>query len=203
MRYYLALLIALTLAVVPWPTPRSLIDAPTTASPPQRATVLGYERDAFGPGWAATPSGCDTRSALMAQAFSVPSCSVPYREWSARPITDPYTGQPLLPADVEIDHVYPLSAAWDSGAHAWTGAQRLAFANDPRNLVVTSSAANQDKSDQLPSEWLPPAPRARCAYARQLTAVARAYELALPRDDLRAVRRACSGFTGLVGRSSL
>ncbi|MCT1694208.1 HNH endonuclease family protein [Corynebacterium sanguinis] len=203
MRYYLAALIALTLAVIPFPTPRSLIDAPTNASPAQRTTVLGYERDAFGPGWAPTREGCDTREALMAQAYAAGSCLAPYSTWQVAAITDPYTGKPLAPADVEIDHLYPLAAAWDLGAHSWPEETRLRFANDPMNLVVTSASANRAKSDQLPSEWLPPNPRAHCAYATQLVDVARAYSLPLPRADLRAARRACSGLTGLTGRPNL
>lgn len=206
MRFFLALLVAVTLAVLPFPTPRSLIDAPTNAPPPQRATVIGYERDAFGPGWAPAPGGCDTRTVLIAQEFGAAHCAVPQRQWdpaTVRQVTDPYTGAPLDPAEVEIDHLVPLAAAWDTGAHSWDRERRVRFANDPRNLVVTSATANRDKSDQLPSEWLPPAPRARCAYARQLVAVARDYELALPAPDLRAARRACSGFAGLIGASTL
>ncbi|MCT1412775.1 DUF1524 domain-containing protein [Corynebacterium sanguinis] len=203
MRYYLAALIALTLAVIPFPTPRSLIDAPTNASPAQRTTVLGYERDAFGPGWAPVADGCDTRDTLMAEAFGAVSCESPHSQWVSGPITDPYTGAPLEPADVEIDHLYPLAAAWDAGAHAWPGPTRIAFANDPRNLVVTSAEANRSKSDQLPSEWLPPAIRSRCVYARRLVAVAREYSLAMPHPDLRAARRACAGLTGLIGRPYL
>lgn len=202
MRYYLILLTALTVAVVPFPTPRSLIDAPSTA-PGQRATVLGYEREAFGPGWAATPEGCDTRTRLMAQAYHAESCRTPYRQWQVAAIDDPYTGKPLAPAEVEIDHIYPLSAAWDSGAHAWPAQKRASFANDPRNLVVTAASANREKSDQLPSEWLPPDLSARCAYAQRLVFIAREYALQLPGSDLRAARRACAGLSGVLGRRSL
>lgn len=114
------------------------------------------------------------------------------------PITDPYTGEDLLPADVEIDHIFPLSAAWDMGAYAWPQEKRLAFANDPLNLVVTSSRANQAKSDSLPSEWMPPARRNRCDYSRRLAAVASKYQLAIPREDRRVMRRSCAGFAGLT-----
>ncbi|AWB83810.1 HNH endonuclease family protein [Corynebacterium liangguodongii] len=202
MRTYLCLLIALTVAVVPFPTPLTYGLAAHVPSTPQRARVIGYERDAFGPGWAPAPGGCDTRSALMAAAFGAASCG--RRETlSASPITDPYTGSPLDPAEVEIDHVYPLAAAWDLGAHAWSADKRVAFANDPRNLVVTSAKANREKSDHLPSEWLPPRRRAHCPYARQLVAVAQAYGLALPRADARAARRACAGLRGVLSDRAL
>lgn len=203
MRYYLALLITCTVALLPFPTPRSFIAAPAPLTPAQRASVVGYEREAFGPGWAPAPGGCTTRTALMTRAYHAPSCATPYRQWGEVAIPDPYTGADLEPGDVEIDHIYPLAAAWDMGAHEWTDAERVAFANDPRNLVVVSAKANRAKSDKLPSEWLPPDRRARCAYSLRLVDVARDYRLPLPRPDLRAVRRACSGLSGVVGRADL
>ncbi|MCT1452847.1 HNH endonuclease family protein [Corynebacterium sp. p3-SID1145] len=199
-RAYLAVLAAATIAVVPFPTPYSLIDVPS--HPHSRRTVLGYEREFFGEGgWAIQPAGCTTREAVMADAWQVESCTVPYRQWDASRTanyTDPYTGEDLEPADVEIDHIIPLRAAWDSGAHAWPEDKRTAFANDPLNLVVTSRAANQAKSDSLPSEWLPPDAGARCAYARRIADVARTYHLELPRPDVRAMRRQCSGLRGMA-----
>lgn len=198
-RLYLCALVAATLAVAPFPTPRSLIDAPTT---PSRATILGYNRTEHFGSWALQPStGCTTRDALMADAWEVPSCRMPYRQWSpadTETFIDPYTGMVLDPSDVEIDHIFPLRAAWDLGAFAWPEAKRVAFANDPLNLVVTSSAANQSKSDMLPSEWVPPHRSVRCAYGQRVAAIARSYDLPLPRADLRTIRRHCSGLRGLV-----
>ena len=104
---------------------------------------------------------------------------------------------------MEIDHILPVSAAWDLGAHRWDAATRERFYNDPRNLVAVSSAANQAKGDKLPSEWMPTDRRARCAYGRRLVDVAKHYALPLPRADLRAVRRACSGVAGLLARGEL
>lgn len=198
-RFYLAVLIAATVAIVPFPTPRSLIDAPSTPSP--RPTILGYDRAADFGDWGMQPTGCTTREAVMADAWDVDSCRTPYRQWAPSdtvPFTDPYTGAPLDPADVEVDHIFPLRAAWDMGAHAWPAEKRTAFANDPINLVVTSSKANQAKSDMLPSEWVPDNRRVRCAYGQRIAAIARGYDLPLPRADLRAIRRHCSGLQGLV-----
>ncbi|WKD57860.1 CRISPR-associated endonuclease Cas9 [Corynebacterium capitovis DSM 44611] len=203
MRFLVPALIVFTLAILPFPTGRFLIDAPAPPrTVPQRVTVLGYERDAFGAGWGSLPDGCTSREALMAAAFSA-SCHIPYRSWDSAPITDPYSGAPLSPEDVEIDHVFPLSAAWDLGAHSWTDSARRTFANDPANLIVTSSKENQAKSDQLPSEWLPSDWRARCAYVRQVATVAARYDLPLPRADLRTSRRQCSGFGSLFARDRL
>ena len=184
MRIFLALLTVVTLLVVPFPTPRSQFGV--SAGLP-RATVLGYSRDAFGTG--AAPVAGSPRD----------SCPAP----RDTPVVGPYTGQPITPYDVELDHVLPLSAAWDLGAHAWEQSRREAFANDPLNLVVVAAAANQQKSDQLPSEWMPPKRAQRCAYAHRLADVARAYELSLPRADLREMRRACGGIAGLLGARAM
>ena len=200
-RCCLAALCVATLAVLAFPTPRSLFDA--TVPTPTRYTVLGYERAAaFGPGWARTRSGCDTREVAMGQAWQQP-CAVPYTQWDVGPITDPYTGEDLYPGDVELDHLFPLSAAWDLGAYRWDAATRLQFANDPDNLIVTSSAANQAKSDMLPAEWMPPKQRSHCAYSQQLNYVARKYQLPLTTHDLRMMRRSCAGIKGLISERIL
>ena len=160
---------------------------PHVGTVPQRPRVLGYDRAEFGPGWA--PSGsCTVREQMLADAgATLTSCRV-----TAGTSTDPFTGAALdLREDIEIDHLLPLSAAWDLGAHRWTRAQREAFANDPLNLVVTSRAANQAKSDQLPGSWRPADRRARCWYARRLGVVAARYQLPLPVTDIVSMTRAC------------
>ena len=172
-----------------------LADVPTTDT---RQRVLGYERDEFGHGWGPAPipgpdAGCSTRdAALHAQStgYEAASCRA-----TAGVLFDPYTHTqvPLGSADhpLEVDHVIPLSAAWDLGAHAWEPEKRTRFANDPINLVVTSREANQDKSDSLPAEWLPPHPGSRCWYSRRLALVARTYKLPLPHADIATMRRQC------------
>lgn len=147
----------------------------TTQLPPvaqvnQRATVIGYDRDAKFGGWL---SG--VREGVVAQAGQL----------------DPYTGDPLEHHDAEVDHIFPLSAAWDLGAHQWSDAQRIRFANDSRNLVLVSRQQNQEKGDQLPSEWLPQDPQVRCWYVEKLYTVANAYQLPLPQADMRTAEKQC------------
>lgn len=199
MRRYLLILSALTVLVVPFPTGRLPSDVPTV---PHRTTILGYDRAEFGPGWADGDRGCDTRAAVMADAFHA-DCAQPWPQWDNPRVVDPYTGDFLLPHEVEIDHILPVSAAWDLGAHRWDSAQRMRFYNDPRNLVAVSSAANQAKGDKLPSEWMPAARRSRCAYGRRMVDVAKHYALPLPRPDVRAIKRSCSGVAGLMSRRGL
>lgn len=143
--------------------------APVTAIP-QRATVLGYDRASMFGGWL---SG--VREGIVDEAGD----------------TDPYSGNQLDLSSAEVDHILPLSAAWDLGAHRWSAGERISFANDPLNLVLVSKAENQEKSDQLPSEWLPSDRSARCWYVERLFAVANAYELPLPENDIRVGRKQC------------
>lgn len=195
---YLGLLTAATIALIPFPTPHSRIDVTVI---PQRATVLGYDRTEFGPGWGPAAPGCDTREVVMARDFGA-DCTQPWRSWTGA-TTDPYTGAPLLPSEVEVDHILPVSAAWDLGAHRWDPATRVAFYNDTMNLIAVSSTVNQAKGNKLPSEWMPPKRRARCAYGHRVVAVAKQYALPLPAADARAIRRACSGVSGLISSRQL
>ena len=61
---------------------------------------------------------------------------------------------------LDIDHLVPLAEAWDSGAYAWSAAEREAYANDlgdTRAQIAVSAASNRSKADQDPATWLPPA----------------------------------------------
>lgn len=186
------LITALPLLRPPAPLPRP---APPLAETlvhvrtiPQRLKVLGYQREKFGSWTPALLGDCpagDTRDWVLHESFSLSSCT------PTGLIDDPYTASPLHPGETDIDHIFPLSAAWDMGAHRWTPAQRSRFANDPLNLVAVGRVANRDKSDQLPAQWLPENPHARCWYSERLSYIAYSYDLALTTDDVRAMKAAC------------
>ncbi|MDY6050646.1 MAG: HNH endonuclease family protein [Corynebacterium sp.] len=167
---------------------------PTIARLASRPSLPGYERDEFLTTWApsATP-GCTVRDVMVynslpeAQVRQSSDCTI-----SGGHSRDPYSGEPITAdSELELDHVIPLSAAWDLGAAAWPASRRRQFANDPLNLILASQRENQAKSDQLPSQWMPSNRRAHCWYARRVAAVAAAYELPLPAADLSTMRRAC------------
>ena len=177
------------------PLRQSLKDVPMST---QRFRVVGYQRQNFGPGWAPAPaplSGCTTReAALFHQSDPTTTSQSGTCPTPTGLLFDPYTGAMLElnnATDIEIDHVFPLSAAWDQGAYEWDNATRITFANDPLNLVATSKQANRDKSDSLPEEWMPPDRSARCWYAQRLAAVAKKYRLNLSEADIRVMKKAC------------
>ncbi|WP_297008599.1 HNH endonuclease family protein [uncultured Corynebacterium sp.] len=188
-------------AVTPADGDRRLVGSLLTEvrTAPRRIHVLGYDRSHFG-GWASavTAEGalCTTREIVLLTTFATASpspagdTSCPTADGTA---TDVYTGGLISPSQVEIDHVVPLAAAWDHGAHAWDRATRIAFANDvDRNLLAVSADANQSKSDGTPAEWLPPADGpAPCAYVARYLAVSVHYGLSISAADADAARRTC------------
>lgn len=123
-----------------------------------------YVREAFGSGWR-VEDGCDTRArVLIYQSLVEPDvsgdCNVTRGEWDSW-----FDGVTLTdPAGIDIDHVVPLAEAWASGADGWSDGQRLEFANDTSGLVAATAKVNRSKSDQDPSEWMPPADDAHCRY---------------------------------------
>lgn len=187
--------------------PAAKPDARTVATAEKQLAALkvaqprdgGYERERdFGPAWSVDVdrNGCGTRDDILRRDLDEVKlrgkCTV-----IAGVLADPYTGRSVTFAKadagkVQIDHVVPLSAAWQRGARDWPQAQRERFANDPLNLLATTSSANQSKSDKGPAQWLP-REAYRCAYAVQWVRVAVAYKLAVTPPDKASL-------TTLLGR---
>ena len=181
--YYLAALSCITILIgawYAWPFPRFDL-----ATLPDRPEAAGYNRDDFGI-W--QPHGaCSTREVILESQSSDPLHGCHARSGT---IYDPYSGTSIsATSPIEIDHIFPLSAAYDMGASEWDRETKVRFGNDPLNLVATSRKLNQEKSDALPAEWLPPANR--CAYSRRLADVAKKYSLPLPAKDVRVMQRQC------------
>lgn len=155
---------------------------PPPTSPDQRAldeipvaaphSLASYSTAAFGPSSAPRPDvgpGCGTREAVLLlaapDAQQGPHCTV-VGTWTTN------AGTTRNPGDLDVDHVVSLRNAWESGADRWSPQQRAAFATDlttpelapePRDLVAEHQAAA--------GPWAPPAPQARCTYARNVIAV--------------------------------
>lgn len=149
-------------------------------------TETQYDRDEFGSAWFDTDgNSCDTRNdVLRAQLQNVQNqgCKV-----IGGTVNDPYSGQSyeFVPGGAfPIDHVVSLRDAWSSGAWKWTDYQRLLFANDLRNLQVTTRLMNEQKSDSGPDQWLPP--NDPCSYVRRYVDVKHTYNLSLTQNEQRA-----------------
>lgn len=165
-------------------------------APTEPAWEVAYDRTRdFGRAWTDVDhNGCDTRNDILQRDLD----AVTYREGSNHCVVltgsmvDPYTGAKVHftksdASAVQIDHLVPLHAAWVLGAWRWTPARRLAFANDPRNLVAVDGPANQDKSDHLADRWRPENTSIRCVYAINTIAVHSAYDLGVTTSERQAL----------------
>ncbi|MFD7446447.1 HNH endonuclease family protein [Streptomyces sp. NPDC059909] len=182
---------------------RKLIETVVTKG---RGPKTGYSRREFGYAWMDTAdgvplarNGCDTRNDLLARDGR----GLRYRSGSdcvvvELTLDDPYTGRTIewrkqKAAAVQIDHVVPLSYAWQMGAARWADATRERIANDPLNLLPVDGPSNSAKSDSGPASWLPPDKRIRCSYAVRFAQVAVKYEVPVTDADKRMMLRQCGG----------
>lgn len=153
----------------------------------------GYDRDLFVHWIDADGDGCDTRrEVLIIESLTTVTVSGRCR-LSGGSWISPFDGVATNdPADLDIDHLVPLAEAWDSGAHAWTPAQRRDYANDldlASALVAVTDNLNQQKSDRDPAEWLPPLTAYRCTYVRDWISVKKKWNLSVDSDEANALRR--------------
>lgn len=184
-------------------TPRAL--APATVAdalaaveglPRTDRLALGYDRAAFGSGWADFDrDGCDTRAEVLMRDLQREKVRpVPCLVLSGH-YRDPYTGVggEAVATVLDVDHVVSLADAWRTGANRWTAARRVAFANDPTNLAAASASVNRSKGDRGPDEWSPPDPAARCVYAARYVATKARYDLAVTDGQRAALTRVLGG----------
>jgi hypothetical protein len=160
----------------------------------EKTSLDGYERGCgegegcvFGPAWSDVDrNGCDQRNDVLHRDLA----DIEVREGThecvvvAGVLDDPYTGQTVTflkadAAEVPIDHVVPLAAAWVQGAAEWTTDQRTAFANDLGNLIATTREQNSSKGDSTADEWTPPDPAYGCSYATVVITVKDRYDLSV------------------------
>lgn len=143
------------------------------------AAIPRYDRRYFGAGWSDVDGDCqDSRAEALVETSTTPvqfasgkRCRVVRGRW-----VSPFTGRVIQNAgDIDIDHVVPLSWAWRRGAWQWSDEAREQFANDRVNLWPVESSLNRSKSDQPPSEWLPPS--GQCQYVARFARVSKVYGL--------------------------
>jgi hypothetical protein len=182
----------------------SAMAALATLSVKGRAPRTGYDRGLFGQAWADVDhNGCDTRNDVLRRDLApyalkrgTNGCLV-----LSGTLHDPYLGRTIAfvrgantSSAVQIDHVVPLSDAWQKGAQQWSTPRRTALANDLLNLLAVDGLTNQRKSDGDAATWLPPNKPYRCAYAARQIAVKAKYGLwvtAAERDALRRILAVC------------
>jgi hypothetical protein len=165
----------------------SALSALGTLAVKGRAPRTGYDRQLFGQAWADVDrNGCDTRNDVLRRDLTGYSLKAGTHGCRvvAGTLHDPYLGTAIAfvrgqdtSSKVQIDHVVPLSDAWQKGAQQWTTPQRTTFANDLLNLLAVDGLTNQRKSDGDAATWLPPNKAYRCPYAARQIAVKAKYGL--------------------------
>ncbi|MGQ0632729.1 MAG: GmrSD restriction endonuclease domain-containing protein [Sporichthyaceae bacterium] len=184
------------------PAPGTALEVLETLDVKGRAALTGYEREAYGQAWADVDrNGCDTRNDILRRDL---------REEIFRPGTrecvvlsgvldpDPYTGTRIdfvrgetTSSAVQIDHVVALADSWVTGAARWEERKRIAFGNDPLNLLAVDGPANSQKGAGDAATWLPQASY-RCSYVARQIAVKAKYDLAVKPAERDAMARVLS-----------
>ncbi|MGW0578016.1 HNH endonuclease family protein [Streptomyces sp. NPDC002920] len=145
--------------VAPGESVSTTLYAAVDALPVADESRTGYDRTKFRHWIDADGNGCNTRKeTILAEAVNTPEmgpgCSLTGGSWFS-----PYDAVTVDDAaSLDVDHMVPLAEAWDSGASAWTAAERQAYANDlgdPRSLIAVTARSNRQKADKDPADWLP------------------------------------------------
>ncbi|GAB3615350.1 HNH endonuclease family protein [Humibacter ginsengisoli] len=166
-----------------------------------KAPRTGYDRVGdFGSAWKDVDHNhCDTRDDVLARdltdVMKRGTCTV-----ESGVLSDPYTGKTIhfvrgvqTSALVQIDHVVPLSNAWQTGAQQLTQQQRETLANDPLNLLAVDGPTNEGKGDGDAATWLPPNRGFWCDYAARQVSVKAAYHLWVAPAEHDALQRILGG----------
>lgn len=149
--------------------------------------VGGYNRDLFADWYDADRNGCNTRKEVLIAESLDPvqigsKCSISGGRWFS--IYD--NVETTDSSKFDIDHMVPLSEAWDSGAWNWNADQRKHFANDldqPFFLIAVTASSNRSKSDRDPAEWMPPNASYHCTYVRIWIEIKRAWDLSVDQAE--------------------
>ena len=150
-----------------------------------RAPKTGYDREGdFGIPWIdEDANNCDTRNDVLGRDLTGTDrpngCTV-----LSGTLVDSYSGKTIAfvrgaatsPA-VQIDHIVALLDAWQKGAQQLSTAQRIAFANDPLNLMAVDGPTNLQKASSDAATWLPPQKPFRCEYIARQVSVKATYRL--------------------------
>ncbi|MCU1520920.1 MAG: hypothetical protein JWM13_2769 [Arthrobacter sp.] len=166
-----------------------------------RAPKTGYSRDEFGPSWSDTDrNGCDQRNDILARDLTAETLEPNNCVVLTGTLADKYTGKTIsfvrgnkTSTLVQIDHIVPLSDAWQKGAQQISAEQRKQLANDPLNLMAADGPTNGSKGDKDAATWLPPNKAFRCEYVARQTAVKAKYKLWMTQAEHDAIAGILAG----------
>ena len=161
-----------------------------------RAPKTGYAREKFYDTWPKI-EGCSLRQKIIKREFgdsavvsTDDNCTIISGEYN-----EPYTGSHLIfyqkkdiSSKIQIDHIVPLSDAWQKGAQNLSEEERYEFATDPLNLLAVDSDTNMKKSNGDAATWLPPNKTFRCQYIARQISVKYKYNLWITQAEYEAMK---------------
>ena len=187
-----------TAPAVPTAAKGTALAAVATLTVKGRAPKTGYSREAFGQAWYdADRNGCDTRNDILRRDLKSRSMKNSCKVLAGTLKPDPYTGEQVRfvyggASEIDIDHVVALSDAYQKGAANWAAGKRLAFANDPLNLLAVDAGANRAKGEGDAATWLPPNKSYRCQYVARQVSVKVKYKVWVTPAERDAIVRVLS-----------
>ncbi|WP_246090230.1 HNH endonuclease family protein [Nonomuraea deserti] len=168
-----------------------------------RAPKTGFDRDEFGPAWSDVDhNGCDTRNDILKRDLEGETFKPGTHDCVVLTgtLNDPFSGKTIefergqdTSSKVQIDHLVPLSDAWQKGAQQWSETKRKEFANDPLNLLAVDGPLNGQKSDSDAATWLPPRKAYRCAYVSRQIDVKAKYDAWVTKAEKQAMETILDG----------
>jgi len=112
------------------------------------------------------------------------NCVVRTGEW-----LDEYTGElSKVAVKLGVDHIIPRMYAHTHGGDRWSPEKKLAFANDPLNIILVERREIGRKRDRGPSRYLP-RKEFQCEYINLWNQVSEKYDLQLSTTDRSAISR--------------
>lgn len=160
-----------------------------------RAPRTDYSREAFGGEWGIM-DGCDMRNLILQRDLEGAEMDEDGCTVLSGTLQDPYTGKTIdfargtsTSQAIQIDHIVPVSDAWQKGAREWNDEKRSNFYNDPLNLLAVDGPINTQKGDGDAATWLPPHKSYRCLYIARQIAVKNKYALWVTQAEHDAMGR--------------
>lgn len=193
-------------ALIPSTTPATPATAEEITTAKQLAATLtiahqdssGYKRtEHFGEAWLDVDNnGCDTRNDILARDLTNTTTDTRCRVTTGT-LQDPYTGTTITfkrgqgtSDKVQIDHIIALNEAWGSGASQWSQEQRIAFANDPANLIAADGPSNTAKGAKDAAKWaVPDNPAFTCTYLTRQIILKNHYQLTVDKAEYDALNQ--------------
>lgn len=102
----------------------------------------------------------------------------------------PYTGATITsPSDLVIDHIVPLSYAYEHGGDDWSAEEKELFANDLDNLLAVSIKGKKEKDSKGLAKYSPYTSY-RCQYTKNVISILHKYNLDITEAHHKTLEKA-------------